>query len=341
MRLIDPLYRLFRGEQPEAGLKAGLPTLPCPNEAQILAYSEGKLSPHMRVELESHFAICNDCCSLLALLAQFNNETFGNTTPLSEEGVKKQTAKILAFIEKDEQKSSKTARESDRQVQMPREKKGFFVSYPQLAMAALVICAISAGLLVWLVDSQKPEKAAMQTLAQAMKYERRSEARISGGLDYSPHPMTRGENESDDLLLRQALNKFKSAENDSARVEARLVQARVHLAFEKADHTRQALAILDQLMSEGIESPELLNDHGVANYQLKRYDKAIKDFTRALEKKPAYSEALFNKALAEDSAGLYQDAKQSWLQFIKLSPDAKWKDEAERRLNVLTNSLNQ
>lgn len=341
MRLIGPLYRLFKGEQPEAGLKAGLPTPSCPNEAQILTYSEGKLSPHMRVEMESHFAICNDCCSLLALLAQFNNETCENATPIAEEEVKKQTAKIIAFIEKDEQRESKSARENDRQVRIPREKKGFFVSYPQLAMAALVICAICSGLLVWLVGGQKPEKAAMQTLAQAMKNERRNETRISGDIDYSPHPGTRGANESDDLQLRQALNRSKSAENDSASVEELLTLARVHLAFGKADHTQQALAILDQLMLKGVESPELLNDHGVANYQIHKYNEAIKDFDKALEKNPVYSEALFNKALAEERASRYQDAKQSWQQFINLSPDAKWKDEAKKRLNGLPNSLNQ
>lgn len=322
-------------------MKAGFPAPPCPNEAQVLAYTERKLSPHMRAELEGHFAICHDCRSLLALLARFNNETSENTTPVSEEGVKNQTARILAFIEKDEQKRSTATRESDKQVWIPREKKGFFVSYPQLATAALVICAISAGILVWLVNNQKAEKVAMHTLAQAMKEERRSETRISGGIGYSPHTVTRGTNESDDLQLRQALNKLKSAENDSAPVEERLALARIHLAFEKADHTQLALTILDQLMSKGVETPELLNDHGVANYQIRKYDEAIKDFNRALEKKPAYSEALFNKALAEDRAGRYQDARQSWQQFINLSTDEKWKDEAKRRLSTLPKSPNQ
>ena len=85
MRLIDSLYRLFRGEKPEAGLKAGLPIPQCPNEAQVLTYSEGKLSPRMRAELESHFATCNDCRSLLVLLTRFNNESFELKGMLNEE----------------------------------------------------------------------------------------------------------------------------------------------------------------------------------------------------------------------------------------------------------------
>jgi len=341
MRLIDSLYRLFSGEKPEAGLKAGLPIPQCPNEAQVLTYSEGKLSPRMRGELESHFAICNDCRSLLVLLARFNNEPFENATPISEEVVKKQTARIFAFIENDEQERITASREGDRPVQISGEKKGFFVPYPQLAMAALVICAISASFIVWQLNGQKPETTAMQTLAKAMKEERRSEMRISGERDYSPHTVTRGTTESDDLQLRRALNQLKSAENDSASVEARLALARVHLAFEKPEHTQQALTILEQLMSKGIESPELLNDHGVASYQMQKYEEAIEDFKKALGKKPAYPEALFNKAVAEGRAGRSQDAKQSWQQFIKSSADAKWIDEAEKRLSAVSNSPNQ
>ncbi len=322
-------------------MKAGLPAPQCPNEARILTYSEGKPSPRMRAELESHFAICNDCRSLLVLLTRFNNEPFENLTPVSEEGVKKQTARILAFIENDEQKRNTASREGDRHVHIPGEKKGFFVPYPQLAMVALVICAISAGLLVWQINSRKSETPAMQTLAQAMKDERRSETRISGGLDYSPYMVTRGAAESDDLQLKRALNKLKFAEDDSAPVEARLALARVHLAFEKPEHTQQAFAILGQLMSKGIESPEILNDYGVANYQIQKYNEAIEDFNKALGKKPDYAEALFNKALAEERAYRYSDAKQSWQRFIKLSSDAKWIDEAEKRLNALSNSPNQ
>ena len=321
-------------------MKAGIPTPQCPNEAQILTYSEGKLSLRMRTELENHFTICNDCRSLLVLLARFNNEPFENATPISEEGVKKQTARILTFIENDEQKRNTATREGGKQAWIPREKKGFFVSYPQLAMAALVICAISAGLLVWQISRQNSETAAMQKLAQAMKEERRSETRISGGFDYSPHPVTRGSAESDDLPFRRALNELKSTDDDSASVGERLALVRIHLAFEKPEHTQQAFDILGQLMSKGVESPELLNDHGVANYQFHKYNLAIEDFNKALEKKPDYPEALFNKALAEERAGRYQDARQSWQQFIKLPSDTKWIDEAEKRLNALPNYPN-
>jgi tetratricopeptide (TPR) repeat protein len=342
MRLIVSLFRLFKGERPEAGSGAGFTLISqCPPEAETLAYSEGKLSNRTRTELESHFVRCNDCRSLLTMLARFGSEPFENAAPIPEDGVKKQTARILAFIEADEHKRTIPLSETGNQKHAQRGRKGFFVSYPQLAAAALVICAIIAGVIVPRIIGQKPVTVATQALAKAMQEERRSETRISGGLAYSPHPMTRGVAESDDLQLKRALNHLKSAESDTASVEARLTLARVHLAFEKPDHAQHALAILEQLKAKGIESHEVFNDLGVALFQLQNYKEAATNFGHALEEKPDYAEALFNRALAEERLHLYSDARQSWQQFINLSSDAGWKDEAERRLSFLSNSSNQ
>jgi tetratricopeptide (TPR) repeat protein len=342
MRLIVSLYRLFAGKRPETDSDAVLaPASHCPHEAEILTYSEGKLSNRTRAELESHFVNCNDCRSLLMMLARFNSEPSEVASPISEDGVKKQTARILAFIEADERKRSFPLRETNGQKQVQRGRKGFFVSYPQLVAAALVICAIAAGVIGLLISNEKPKASAREALAKAMKDERRGETRISGGLEYSPHPSTRGTVESDDLQLNRAFNKWKFAESDNAPAEARLNLARVHLAFAKPDHARRALVILEQLMARGIESHEVLNDLGVAKFQLHDYEEAVAHFNKALEKKPDYSEALFNRALAEESLGRYSDAKQSWQQFINLSSDANWKEEAERHLSVPSNPPNQ
>lgn len=342
MRLIVSLYRLVTGGRPEADSGADLnPISQCPHEAQILTYSEGKLSDRTRTKLESHFVNCNDCRSLLTMFGRFNSKPFENATPISEDGVKKQTARILAFIEADERKHSVPVRENNNRDPIPRTRKGFFVSYPQLAAAALIVCAIVAGIIVPRIGGQKPQMVATQALAKAMQDERRGVTRISGGLNYSPHSATRGVVESDDIQLKRALNKLKSAEGDNASVETQLILARVHLAFEKPDHTRLALTILEQLMANGIESHEVLNDLGVAQYQLHNYNEAVANFGKALEKKPDYAEALFNKALAEERLYLDSDAKESWQQFINLSSDPNWKDEAKKHLNALLNSPNQ
>ncbi len=186
----------------------------------------------------------------------------------------------------------------------------------------------------------------MQALTLAMKDGRRTPARISGGFAYSDYTVTRGEGQSDDLQLERALSKLQSAEKESAPPAARQALARVHLAFNKPENAKRALAILAQLAASGVSSAELFNDTGVAQFQLGRYEDSLASFNKALEKSPGYSEALFNRALvnemlfnksrADQERARYLEAAKNDLQsFIKMTSDEKWRAEAQRKLNSL------
>lgn len=341
MSLIDSFFQLFGAKRQESDSIPDLASEPqCPHEAEILSYSEGKLSHQRRAQLEGHFGSCDNCCSLLVLLARFENEMSEKPAPLSEDALKKQTARVLAYIENDD-KPTVPASQTVRRERALRRREGFFISYPQLATVSLLFCSICAVGVYLLIREQKPEAAGMQQLAVAMKEERRSHMRISGGMDYSPYMATRGDNESDDLQLKLALSKLEFAKDASAPAEARQALARAHLAFENRDHAKQAREILEQLVAGGVRSPEVLNDLGIAQSQLDGYEESIENFSKALEQKPDYSEALFNRALAEERAGRQEDAKRDWQQFINQSSDPKWKQEAANRLKLLSNSSNQ
>jgi tetratricopeptide (TPR) repeat protein len=341
MTFFDSLNLKFGVKKPEANSSAGFSSEPqCPHEAEILTYSEGSLSNRRRSKLEHHFSSCDNCRSLLALLAKFNDATIESPVPLSEDAIIKQTTRIFAFIENDESKRSALTSAAPVREQARKKRAGFYVSYPQLATAALLMCAIGAGGIYWLTLGS-PEKAAMQQLASSMKDERRSATRISGGIEHSPYISTRDASASDDLPLKQALIKLKFAESETAPAEARQALARVHLAFEKPDHAQQALTILEQLAAGNAVSAEIMNDLGVAQFQLANYDDSIANFDKALEQKPDYFEALFNRALAEEGAGRDADARRDWRQFINSSNDPEWKAEAESHLNLLPASPNQ
>ena len=129
---------------------------------------------------------------------------------------------------------------------------------------------------------------------------------------------------------------MRAAEQESAPVNDKLVLARVYLARGTREDVRHAQTILDQVATRGVESSEALNDTGVAQFELGNYEDAISYFTRALTKSPSYYEALFNKALAEERARHYDQAKQDWEQFINQSSDDSWKSEARIHLNSLT-----
>jgi tetratricopeptide (TPR) repeat protein len=337
MSLFNALYRLVgrAGARPDSKPDLSLGPL-CPDEAEIFIYTEGRTSSRKRAELEGHFADCRDCRELLALVIKIPDQEVegydAHLTPLSEDGVKKQTARVLAFIENDERRRQPAPKQPARPVSV-RKRDGIYVPYPVLAGLAMIICAIGAGAMFWLTRDHSPETA-MDALRLAVKEDRRTPARISGGLAHSPYLAPRGEG-GDVLQFERAISKLKHAESESAPVEARLALARVYLALGKDDEANKALTILEQLVARGNQSPEIFNDLGVAQFQLEHYGDAIADFTKALEKSPGYGEALFNRALAYERENSIEAAKQDWQEFIRLNSDEKWKAEAQSHLDLL------
>jgi tetratricopeptide (TPR) repeat protein len=302
---------------------------------------EGKISPHRRAVLDSHFANCSDCRELLALFIKVPEEIIDDydpsLAPLSDDSVRRQTARVLAFIENDERRHSKPENRQPAQIGYARRREGFYISYPVLAALAMIVCAVAAGAMFWLTRDHRPD-AAMDALKLAVKDERRTPARISGGLAYSPYYVTRGEEDSEGIQFQRALNKLKYAEVESAPATARLALARVHLALGQREEAKNALTILEQLVARGHQSAEILNDLGVAQFQLENYGGAIASFTSALEKSSDFTEALFNRALAEEQNNKLDEAMRDWQQFIRLTSDEKWKAEAERHLSRLQSS---
>jgi tetratricopeptide (TPR) repeat protein len=334
MSLIDSLQRLI-GRKNRAGKQA---PLICPNEAEILQFSENRLVKSRRVELLRHLTACGDCRESLIFLKRFQLEELKPSETLSHEAVRQQTARILILIENDERKRRERPAVPAPRGDLVHARKGFFLSYSQLAAIALAVFTFTGGSIYWLTRGEAPEKEAMQALALSTKDERRSAARVSGEPAYSPYRGTRGTTDTDDLPLIRALNKLKFAESESAPVAARQLLARAYLKFDRPEQAEKALAILNQLIARGLQSAEVFNDLGVAEFQLDHYKEAITAFTRALDQASLYTEAIFNRALAEERAGQYPEAKRDWQQFLALSSDAEWKAEAEQHLHLISTS---
>lgn len=304
----------------------------CPGEAEVLGYLESRLSALNRARLERHFANCDDCRELLVVTGRRSAET---PAPLADETVREQTSKVLSLIYSDELNRNKPKRRL-------RMFPGLDVSYLRFGAAALTICAIATIAIVLLTREPGPEAAAMKALALAVKDGRNTEAQISGGLAYSQYNPNRGaQTNGDDLQFSLAISALRSAEQETAPVNDRLVLARVYLARGTREDVKHALTILDQAATRGVESAEALNDTGVAQFELGNDEDAISYFGRALTKSPNYYEALFNKALAEERTGNKEQARQDWEQFINKSSDENWKSEARKHLNSLTGASNR
>lgn len=327
MGLINSL-QTWLGRKPQ---RAG--ALPCPPESDILKYKESHLPTEVRERLEQHIAACQDCRELFVLLARFPEEEIAQQPPLSSAEIQQQTARIIQLIEEDERRKTLASGDQVRPVPQP----GWVYRYrAQLGTALVMTCALVIGGIYVMTSGKPATESARQSLALGMKVERRSQARFSGGFDYSSYKSTRGSDDSPELHLKIALNQLKSAENDNAPVEMRQMLARAHLAFNSAEHARRAQAILEELQARGVQTAEVFNDLGVVQFQLQSYDAAIASFSRALEIAPAYTEALFNRALAKENATRYQEALRDWEQFLQSTADAAWKPEAERHIKALS-----
>jgi len=244
-----------------------------------------------------------------------------------------QSARVLTMIKEDEFQHGQNERSSERD----QKREGFYISLPRLAIVAAVATLAVVGSLSWFIKTDKTEQVAVAALGDAMKTERRTEVRISGEFDYSPHSSTRGNSESEsaadnNLHFERVFSKLKGAEKPSAPATQRLILARAYLARNASGDASRARTILEEVAATGDESAEIDNDKGVALFQLGNFQAAQNSFARALEKKPGYDHALFNLALAEERLNSHADAKRDWEAFIKVSRDARWKAEAQRHL---------
>jgi Flp pilus assembly protein TadD len=322
MRISDALIRLI-----------GARDTSCPNEASVLAYFENRLSSTSRAQIERHFANCIDCQEVLAFLGRETHATVPPTTP---EAVSEQTTRVLGYIRNDELGRSK-------QTEKPPYAPGFRISYPKLATVGLVMSVIAITSIYFFISGPSPAEAGMEAIKLAVKNKRYTEPRVSGGFAHSRYAGTiRGADDSSaNLHFDRAESKVRTAAQETSDVNAQLVLARSYLARGTSKGANQALTLLDQLSRRGVETPETLNDTGVAHLRLSNYDEAIVSFTRALAKSPRYDEALFNRALVHQILHRDAEARNDWQQFIDQSTDENWRNEARARLDSLNTSTDR
>ena len=200
--------------------------------------------------MEQHIAVCADCRELLVLLARFPESEIAELPPPSSAEIQQQTARVMQLIEASERRNAASAAPHPTGF-APR--RGWAYRFrAQFAVAAMVISVLLIGGLYLMTRNEPASDAARHSLALAMKDERRSAARLSGGFDYSPSKSTRGGNDSPDFHLNRALGELRAAESDSAPSEMRQMLARAHLAFDHPEHARQAQAILTALRARGV-----------------------------------------------------------------------------------------
>jgi len=305
----------------------------CPADSQVFAFYENKLQFWDRRKIERHLATCNRCRESLALLARLHNETEDENDPVADRQLvgkqgevdMAQVARVLAYIERSEAQP--------RSVR-PAVRRPWIPAPTFVAIAAFLVLALGAFVIYKLYLSESSDSG-LEAVANAVRKDRRTPVLLSG-LAYSPYVSgTRGGGSgSDDLLFENAENKLSFAKNKSAPAAARLNLAKLFLARSEGPDNDNALAILQDLATAGVQSADVFNDTGVANYGLGHYAEAVDYFSKALAANPRMSEALFNKAVAEENVD-QQAARRDYQKFIDSASDQRWIEEARGRLKSI------
>ena len=267
----------------------------CPNEAQLLAFFEGTLRFRARKKVVAHLAGCDRCRESLTLLTRLASD---------------EAARPAERDERDDNIKDQAARVL-RMVQRDEARRGLRAGRPfspakaVAAMAAVLIIAAGAVIEYRLCLSRSRTEEGLEALRTAVS-KNRIPLRISGGLPYAP----------------------------CAPPAAQLDLARFYLGRSEPDDLEKALRLLYEIRSSAGASAEVLNETGIANFQLGRYRDAVLSFTEALEADPKMAEALFNKAYTEERFDP-RAARQDWERFIASTSDPDWIAEARARLAAL------
>ena len=229
----------------------------------------------------------------------------------------------------------------------------FFASPWRIAAFAALILVAAVG--VWRVYFyQSDVDKGLIALNAAYRQQRPLEARITR-LDYAPFVTTRGvESDRVDSRERDRSERYLlDAVRDHPGAASYHALGKFYLTKKDFD---QAISQLEEALKSDSKSAQIYADLGAAYLEKGKLEidrsrsdptssgggKGLEDLGRsyenlhdALELNPNLLEALFNRALCEQSMTLYAKAEEDWRQYLQADSTSPWADEARQNLKAL------
>src|SRR5262249_22024259 len=179
----------------------------CSRQADVLSYYDSGTAGADSADIEAHLATCDDCREVLVVLAESAHAV--DQRSLTQEQVTEQVELIKGYIDA----GQKRARVETDQPQ-PKRRSWFFLGYPQLAAAALVILAIGAGA-VLMFNGNKAAKEPGKLIARALAEDGRRTQGWLSEMEYAPYTSTRGVEASEDPRYAVALSRLEDSHNEA------------------------------------------------------------------------------------------------------------------------------
>ena len=203
-----------------------------------------------------------------------------------------------------------------------------------LAAAATIVLAVN----VFGPFGANGDERALTELVTAVGTARRFEPRLTGGFAYAPvRGPVRGANDAAGLSpdVRITIAEIEK------RHAAQPVAASAALIAGDAD---RAIGILEALTRLRQNDAKVLTDLSAAYLARAERTNSNEDASRglalanrALEIDRLMPEALFNRALALQTLGMFDDARTAWQSYLTIDDRSGWADEARVRLRILSN----
>jgi tetratricopeptide (TPR) repeat protein len=208
-----------------------------------------------------------------------------------------------------------------------------------LARAAAVIVAVGAGWLGW---DQWIAANPARLIASAYTQQRPFEFRIpeAGHVDVRLQRREAGSSLRRPAALLEAEAKIaRELEKNPDSVKWLVLRARAQMLDWDPE---TAIATLQRALQRKPADSGLMADLGMA-YALRGeaqnrsadYTSALEYLGRALQSRPDFAEAIFNRALVYERMSLWDDAAREWRRYLDLDKAGAWRQEAQRRLRDL------
>jgi CHAT domain-containing protein len=224
-----------------------------------------------------------------------------------------------------------------------------------LQRAAVAAMIVIAAVGIWCLFFYRSDvDKGLLALKNAYREQRPLEARLAGQ-GYASFPTSRGGEpvRVDSLELSRAERYLLDAVRDNPNSRSYHALGKFYLLRRQFDQAIQQLeqalkgdpgnaSIYADLGATLLEKGKLSLDEGRASPTTPESGKGMEELSRsvvnlnkALELDNTLLEPLFNRALAEQSLKLYQEAETTWQEYLKRDSSSSWAGEARHNLKVL------
>jgi CHAT domain-containing protein/Tfp pilus assembly protein PilF len=216
-------------------------------------------------------------------------------------------------------------------------RRGAFISWWWLAIAAFLIIAVPTGILIAKKLRGSDVDRGTEALIDAFSKQRLIEPRLSGGFKGGEfRPSNDGTSEIKTGELERARGLIMDA---VARGDPRADLTYARLLLSQGERLREALKYLRRAVASAPESPEAHNDLGVCLILQGKLEDAIDEFDVALEHKADMPEALLNRASCYQRLLLRDPAHADLSRVSEIERDKSWLAEITRRVEEVSRPL--